>query len=157
MARFVVTNSIGGVPQAMGASYKTLISLTAQTARLRRFRIYEIIIGTTGAPADNYMEYDVSLQTAAGTATIVTPNALDPADATTAGTLAVVNGTAEGTITAASSVFYAAMNQRATLIWKAQSPDEMLIAPAVNLVGFAIRARSGGYTGTVGVSVRFME
>lgn len=157
MARFVVTTTLGGVPQAIGPSYKTLIALTVQTATLRRFRIYEIIIGTTGAPADNYMEYDLSVQTAAGTATLVTPNALDSADATTAGTLAVVNATAEGTITAASSLWYMPINQRATAVWKAQSPDDMLIAPAVDLVGFALRARSPVYTGTVGATIKFME
>jgi hypothetical protein len=157
MAKFVVTNSLGGVQQAMSTTYKTIIALTAQTAMLGRFRIYEIIIGTNGAPADNYMEYDVSLQTAAGTGTSVTPRALDPSDQGTNGTLCVVNATAEGTITVASSVFYVAMNQRATLVWRAQSADELLIAPAVNLAGFAIRARSGAYTGTVAATVKFME
>lgn len=157
MAKFAVTNSLGGTQQAMSASYKTLIAVTAQTAMLGRFRIYEIILGTNGAPADNYMEYDISLQTAAGTGTAVTPRALDPSDQGTNGSLCVVNATAEGTITASSSIFYVAMNQRATLIWKEQVLDQMLIAPAVNLAGFAIRARSGAYTGTVTATVKFME
>jgi hypothetical protein len=157
MAKFVVTNSLGGTQQAMTTSYKTLIALTAQTAFLGRFKIYEVMIGTNGAPADNYMEYDISLQTAAGTATAVTPRAIDPADQGTNSTLCVVNATAEGTITASSSVFYVSMNQRATLIWKAQIPDDMYVAPPVNLAGFAIRARSGAYTGTVTATVKFIE
>jgi hypothetical protein len=157
MAKFVVTNNLGGTQQAMTTSYKTLIALTCQTTPLERFRIYEIMIGTNGAPADNYIEYDVSLQTAAGTATAVTPRSLDPSDQGTNSTVCVANATAEGTITAASSVLYIAMNQRASLIWRATSPDEMLIAPAVNLAGFAIRARSGAYTGTVTATVKFIE
>jgi hypothetical protein len=156
MSRYAVTNSLGGTQQAMGASYKTLIALTCQTATLGRFRIYELMIGTNGTPADNYLEYDVSRQTAAGTGTIVTANPVDGADAA-AGTLAIVNATAEGTITAASSVFYLPWNQRASLIWRAATPDDMLIAPAVNLAGFAIRARSGAYTGTIGITTKFQE
>jgi hypothetical protein len=157
MAKFVATNSLGGTQQAMGAAYKTLIAITAQTATLGRFRIYEIILGTNGTPADNYIEYDVSLQTAAGTATVVTPRSLDPSDQGTNGSLCVANATAEGTITAASSVLYFAANQRATYIWRAQNPDEMLIGPAVNLAGYAIRARSAVYTGTVTATVKFVE
>jgi hypothetical protein len=158
MAKFTVTNSLGGTQQAMSATYKTLVALTCQTTPLERFRIYEIIVGTNGTPADNYIEYDVSLQTAAGTATPVTPRAIDPADQGTNSTICAVNATAEGTITAASSVHYVGMNQRASgVIFKASKEDEMLNVPAVNLAGLAFRARSGAYTGTVTITVRFME
>lgn len=156
MAEYVVTNSLGGTQQPLTTSYKTIIALTPQTAGLCRFRIYEMIFGTNGAPNDNYIEWDVSQQTAAGTATAVIPNPLDPADCF-ATILAVANATAEGTITASSSVFYMGLNQRASFRWQESNPARMLIAPAVNLAGFAIRARSGGYTGTVTLTVKFME
>lgn len=157
MTEYVVTNSLGGTQQALSASYKTIIAITAQTAMLGRFRICEMLFGTNGAPADNYIEWDVSLQTAAGTATPVTPRALDPSDQGLQGSLCVANATAEGTITAASSVFYIGLNQRASFRWAEANPARMLIGPAVNLAGLAIRARSGGYTGTVTVTVKFME
>ena len=156
MAEFVVTNSLGGTQQPLTTSYKTIIALTAQTAKLTRFRIYEMIFGTNGAPADNYIEWDISQQTAAGTATVVVPNPCDAADAT-ADTLAVINATAEGTITAASSIFYLGLNQRASFRWQESNPARMLTIPAVNLTGLAIRARSGAYTGTVTLTVKFME
>lgn len=157
MAKFAVANSLGGTQQAMASSYKTILALTCQTTPLGRFRIFGIEVGTNGAPADNYMEYDISLQTTAATATAVTPRALDVADQGTNSTVCAANATAEGGITASSSVFYLPMNQRASLIWKTAIPDEMLISPAVNLAGFAARARSGAYTGTVGMTLRFVE
>ena len=65
--------------------------------------------------------------------------------------------TAEGTITALSEQFYLGLNQRASFRWQESTPSRMLIAPAVNLTGLAIRARSGAYTGTVTLTVKFME
>ena len=156
MAEYTVTNSLGGVQQPITTSYKTIIALTAQTASLSSFRIYELIFGTNGAPADNYIEWDISRQTAAGTATTVTPNPVNPYDAS-ADTLAAANATAEGTITVASSIFYLGLNQRASFRWAEANPARMLIAPPVNLAGLAIRARSGAYTGTVTLTVKFME
>ena len=157
MAEYVVTNGLGaGTQQPLTTSYKTIIALTAQTADISRFRIYEMIFGTNGAPADNYIEWDVVQQTAAGTATVIVPNPCDPADGPS-GILAVANATAEGTITALSEQFYLGLNQRASFRWQESTPSRMLIAPAVNLTGLAIRARSGAYTGTVTLTVKFME
>lgn len=157
MPEFVVTNSLGGVQQALSASYKTIIAITAQTASLNRFRIWEMTFGTNGAPADNSIEWDVSLQTAAGAATAVTPRALDPYDQGNNDSLCVVNATVEGTITPSSTVYYKGLNQRASFRWVETNPAKMLIAPAVNLAGLAIRARSSTYTGTVTLTVKFTE
>jgi hypothetical protein len=120
--------------------------VASSTTALRRLKVYDILVGTNGTPADNYMEWDVSRQTANGTATAITPNPLDPADAAAVG-VANANYTAEGTITASSSLFYVGVNQRASYRWVA-APGSELIAPATNLNGFAGRTRSGGYTGT---------
>lgn len=158
MAKYSVSNNLGGTMQAMATSYKTLLALTCQTTPLGRFKIYEWKVGTNGAPADNWMEYDISRQTAAGTATSVTANPLDPADAS-ASTVCVANASVEGTITAASSVDYWPVNQRASVRWVAMGDDDMLVAPAVNNAGFAFRSRAAaaGYTGTVGVAIKFKE
>lgn len=146
MARYSSNNGLGGTQQAISGTYKSLLSLTAETASLTNAKIYDALFGTNGTPADNYMEYDISRQTAVGTATVVTANPLDPGNRA-AGTIAEANYTAEGTITAASSVLYIGVNQRASYRWVA-APGSELIIPATDEAGFAFRARSGGYTGT---------
>lgn len=155
MPLYSANNINAGTQQPLAAGYKTLLALTAATATLKRFKIYDLLIGTNGTPADNYIEWDVSRQTAAGTSTATTPNALDSADAA-AGTVGSSNFTAEGTITAASSVFYVGVNQRASYRWVA-APGSELVAPATNLAGFALRARSGGYTGNATGTILFQE
>lgn len=155
MANYQTGNDLAGTQQAVSTSYKTLVALWAVTATLRRNKIYDVLVGTNGTPADNYMEWDISRQTADGTATSVTPTALDPADGAFSGA-SKANYTAEGTITAASSVFYVGVNQRASYRWVA-APGGELVGPATNLAGFALRVKSGGYTGTATGKVHFTE
>jgi len=147
MAKYATGNDLGGSGQAMTNTYKTLVAAFASSGTaVRRGKIYDILIGTNGTPADNYMEFDLSQQTADGTATTATPVKLDQADAAYLG-VSKANYTAEGTITATSSVFYVGINQRASYRWVA-APGSEIVYPATNLAGYALRARSGGYTGT---------
>lgn len=155
MAKFAIGNDMGGVQQSVSGTYKTLIAGWAVTAALKRQKVYDILIGTNGTPADNFMEFDLSRQTADGIATAVTPTPLDPADGAMSGS-ANANYTAEGTITAASSMFYIGMNQRASYRWVA-APGSEIVTPATNLAGWALRARSGGYTGTATAKVLVEE
>jgi hypothetical protein len=155
MAVFSANNSMGGTQQATSATYKSQLILTAATATLTRALLQEIDVGTPGTPADNYMEYDISRQTAAGTATAITPVGTDTTFRA-AGTVGAANATAEGTITANTSLFYLALNQRASYRWVA-APGSELIIPAVNLNGLALRARSAAYTGTVSAHGLFIE
>lgn len=148
MANYAVNNQLGGTQQNMSSSYKTIILTTASNAtQLRRGQVYDVLIGTDGTPADNALSFDISRQTAAGTATSVTPNALNPADAAMLG-VAAANATVEGTITANSSVFFLGINQRASYRWVA-NPGSELVYPATNANGFALRAKSASYTSTV--------
>lgn len=156
MANYSVNNLLAGTQQNISSTYKTLVALTASNGtQLRRFKVYDVLMGTNGTPADNYMEYDISRQTAAGTSTSATPNPLDPADSACL-TVGSVNFSAEGTITAASSLFYVGVNQRASYRWVA-APGSELVAPTTNLAGFAFRARSGGYTSTATCTMFFQE
>src|SRR5579871_1707555 len=155
MPLYAAGNSIGGTQQAMSTSYKTLLALTAATAALKRGKLYDLLIGTNGTPADNVMEFDVSRQTAAGTSTGVTPNPLDAADVA-AGTVGSANFTAEGTITANSRVLGVGINQRASYRWVA-APGSELVWPATNLAGLAVRAKSPAYTGTAVADALFSE
>ena len=154
MANFAVNNINAGAQQAVAAAYKSLITLAAG-ATPKRIKLYDLLIGTNGTPADNFMEWDISRVTAAGTGTALTPNVLDAADsAALASSLA--NLTAEPTVTAASSLFYVGVNQRASYRWVA-APGSELVAPATTASGFAIRTRSGGYTGTATAEALFQE
>lgn len=155
MARYSMGNDLAGTKQAMTSTYKTLLALTAATATLCGAKVYEASFGTNGTPADNYMEYDVSRQTAVGTSTALTPVALD-GQHRAAGTVGAGNFTAEGTITATSSVLYVPINQRATYRWVC-APGGELIIPATNLAGLALRARSAAYTGTAGAQTYHEE
>lgn len=144
--RYATSNDLAGTKQANAATYKTQLSLTAATATLTRAKIYDVLIGTNGTPADNPMEFDISRQTAAGTGTAVTPVPLEPGDRAS-GTVGLANDTAEPTVTATSSVFYIGLNQRASYRWVA-APGSELVIPNTNLAGFAIRSKSATYTGT---------
>lgn len=147
MSGYAASNLLGGTQQAISTSYKTLLAIMASSGTsLQRGKIIEFTFGVDGTPADQAMTCDVSKQTADGTATTVTPNKLDDADGAFLG-LVKANYTAEGTITANSSVEGFPFNQRATQRWVA-FPGQELVYPATNLSGFAFRAKSPGYTGT---------
>jgi hypothetical protein len=156
MANYAISNELGGSLQNCGASYTTQLGWTASNGTaLRRAKIYDIIVGTNGTPADNALVWDFPRQTVAGTATGITPNPLDPADAAALG-VALANATAEGTITSNSSQLLIALNQRASIRWAA-SPGSELVIPAVNANGIVARVKSAAYGSTVNVSMLVQE
>lgn len=158
MALYSVNNRLAGTQQNLSTSFKTLLSLTAATATLRRARIFEWEVGTDGLPnaTDCAVVWDWSRQTAAGTSTSATPNAMDPAD-TASGTVASVNFTAEGTITAASSLMSVALNQRNSQRWIARDDTSAMVIPATNLAGIACRALSTTFASTGLVTQLYSE
>ncbi len=158
MAKFAITNgstSGGGTQQPTTTTYVgALIGLTSSSATPRRIKVYDILIGTNGTPADNFVEWDVSRVTAASTTTVVAAPPLDQADAA-AITLATVNSSTFGTISV-PNLFYVGINQRASYRWVA-APGSELVSPATAANGFQLRARSGGYTGTATGTLLFEE
>ena len=128
MSRYACNNDLAGTQQAMSSSFKTLVDIRSTTGALTRGDIYDILVGTNGVPADNYMEFDLSLITAVGTSTGITPQALDPADVVALAT-ASANATAEPTTTAASTRWFIGVNQRASYRWVA-APGGELVWPA---------------------------
>lgn len=156
MANFATNNTLVGTQQNMASTYKTLVSVyNPASGTLRRIKVYDLLVGTNGTPADNYIEWDVSRSTTAGTGTSATPLPLDPADAASL-SLSLANMTVEPTVTAASDVFYVGVNQRASYRWVA-APGSELVAPAVATNGFVLRAKSAGYTGTATGHIYFQE
>jgi hypothetical protein len=156
MANFATNNTLVGTQQNMSSTYKTLVSVyNPASGTLRRIKVYDLLVGTNGTPADNFIEWDVSRSTTAGTGTSATPLPLDPADAASL-SLSLANITVEPTVTAASDVFYVGVNQRASYRWVA-APGSELVAPAVATNGFVLRAKSSGYTGTATGHIYFQE
>jgi hypothetical protein len=159
MAKYSITNgstSGGGTQQNTTTTYVgALIGLASSTSTPRRIKVYDVLIGTNGTPADNFLEWDISRITASSTSTVLAAQPLDPADAT-ALTVATVNSSTFGTITTGSNVFYVGINQRASYRWVA-APGGELVAPATSSAGFQLRTRSGGYTGTATGTLHFEE
>lgn len=154
MAAYTISNQNAGTPQNLSSSYKSILVATAATGAttLRRIWVMEWEIGASDVPnsTDCPINWDISEQTAAGTATALTPRVSDigGGDAAALGTYAA-NATIEGTVTASSQGWGLPLNQRAS--YRVQMRDEWsaLIVPAVNVKGFAFRAKSPNYASTV--------
>ena len=152
--------SVQGAQATVSTGYKTAIIITAAASgTIRRGKVFDINMAAQSAPAstDTNIQFDLSRQTAAGTTTAYTPLPADPADAAFSG-LAGVNATVEGTVTATTSVFNMAMNQRAPYRWQTYlGSGAELVYPATASNGFAFRVLSAGYTGAAGGTVMVAE
>lgn len=159
MAKYAITNgstSSAGTQQAMSTAYVgSIIGLSGANTAPRRIKVYDVLIGTNGTPADNFVEWDISRITTNSTATVFASQPLDLADAA-ATTITTVNSSTFGTITSGSNVFYVGVNQRASYRWVA-APGGELVSPATSSAGFQLRARSGAYTGTATGTIHYEE
>ena len=125
---------------------------------LRRGRVYELLMGAASAPAatDTPIAYDVSrTSTSAASGTSYAPQCLDPAEGQTPAALAFTGST--NGVTAGSTVFSVALNQRNSQRWTAAQESQMLIWPATALNGFAFRALSPAYAASVKTGLYFEE
>lgn len=156
MANYEVNNAQGGTAQAVSSSYKTLVQVSAATATLTNAKIYDVMFGTLGTPADQSYQFDMSRSTTITTGTTAAPIPLDPS-ARAAGSVGTVNFTAEPTVTATSSLFNLGVNQRASYRWVA-APGSELVVPAINVNGIVLRVQSiSGGTATATGSVFLSE
>lgn len=110
-----------------------------QTSNTTRGRLYDVMFGSSGTPADSAFRWRLSKSTAVGTEGAgVVPIALDSGDPA-----ALYDGaeghSAEPTYTAATEVIDIALNQRATFRWVA-APDGEMIGPATANAGFGLAA-----------------
>lgn len=159
MANFATTNStVGGTgtQQSVTTTYKTLLSVVGAQSAPRRGKIYDLMVGTNGTPADSTVEWDIARITALSSTggTTIVALALDPADAACLATC-TANSTTEGTVTANSDVLYIGTNARASYRWVA-APGSELVWPATSCAGFVLRAK-GSYTGTATGNWYFQE
>lgn len=174
MPYFTVTNSTatgGNAQQSLATTYHTLCGVAASTGILNppvspgltRGRVFDILVGTDGAPLDNYLEYDLARVSNIGSSavwlgslsSISTALALDPADAGCQ-SFTVNNASAESNITITAETWYVGVNQRASYRWVA-APGSEMVWPATASAGFVLRARSGAYTGTATGTILFSE
>ena len=158
MANFSLTNSTNagsGVQQPIAATYKSLLGIFAG-ATAHRGKIFDLLVGTNGTPADNVMSFDLTRTTGTSSGyTTIVANPLDPADAVSL-CLATANATTEATISASAVQWYIGINQRASYRWVA-APGSEFVWPATTSNGFVLRALSPAYTGTATGATLFSE
>ena len=108
-----------------------------------RPKIYDFMLGSDATRADNAAEYVLQRYTAAGTATAVTPKALDPGDPASLAAAGEAHS-AEPTYTADAIMLQFALNQRATFRWVAAPGGEIVLpATAANGVGLQVIGIAG--------------
>ena len=111
----------------------SILGLTSATTV--RPRIFDLIMGSDATPADNAAKYVLQRYTAAGTATSVTPQSIDPGDPAALASAGKAH-TVEPTYTANAIMLHWAQNQRATFRWVAAPMSEIVLpATAANGVG----------------------
>ncbi len=179
MANYAITNSTAYATQPnLATTYTGLLAVQASSGSmitaptvlgLKRGRIYDILVGTNGTPADNFVEWSVNRITIGGSLTWVGPLSsissqlsLDVADAGFSA-LAICNTSAPSTTaytTNGVQAFYVGVNQRASYRWVA-APGSELVWPAVStgtgLGGFSLGARSAAYASTATATILFSE
>lgn len=154
--------AVPGSQSTVAAAYKTAALVQgATTGTLKRAKLFELLLGANGNPnaTDTYIQWDVSRITAsgAGAYTAWTPTALDPADSA-AIVVAGINATAEATtVTANSSLFNIALNQRGSFRWVASQESQSLVMPATASAGLILRALSSTYTSGVTGQITYQE
>lgn len=128
----------GAQMQRTGSASLSVGVVTAAAASPRRAAIYDLMLGSEAAPADNPFLWQLQRCTTAGTAgSSVTPNALDTADPASTTVVGQAH-TVDPTLTANAIPLTIPLNQRATFRWVA-APGGELIIPATASNGFAIR------------------
>jgi len=180
MGNYGISNStVGGFGSSqapMTTTYKTLVAVAASTQALvtqggglARGKLYDIMVGTNGTPADNYLEYVVQRATlitsgsawAGSLSSVSSAFSLDPGDLNMAG-FSAVNSSGEGQVSliAAPNPWYIGLNQRASYRWVA-APGSEIIYPAVSSAtggnGLVLQARSAAYTGTATGNIMLNE
>jgi hypothetical protein len=132
----------------------TILGLTS--AATIRPKIYDILMGSPAAPADNAAKYVLQRYTAPGTLSAVTPQALDPGDPASLAAGGKAHSV-EPTYTANAIMLQWSLNQRATFRWVA-SPGGEIILPATANNGVGIQVLTvGGSSVVVTSCIHFEE
>jgi hypothetical protein len=130
-------------------------NITADATRPRRIEWYDVTVGSEAAAADNPFLWVFQRCTTAGTATALTLNPTDPADAATEQD-AGVNHTVDPTYTANLIMLDIPLNQRSTFRWIATEGGRIITpATASNGLGISTPTSSAlAVTATIHVNER---
>lgn len=116
-------------PSESGSSNKTAVTVIASTSV--RPRIFDIVMGCSGTPADQAANYVVGRTTTTGTAASnPTPNLIDPGDIAAVATAGITHS-AEPTY-ASTFLLTVPINQRATFRWVASPGYELVVPGSAN-------------------------
>lgn len=143
---------------AFNAAGALVYASSSNGSALRRGRVYELLMGAASAPSatDTPIAYDLSRNTTSAlSGSSYAPQATDPAELQTSAALAWTAAT--NAVTANSTVFSVALNQRNSQRWTAAQESQMLIWPATSANGFAFRALSPSYSASVKTGLYFQE
>lgn len=121
---------------ASGGDATTSATIRSTTGAVARAWVEELLIGSSGAPADNPFRTDVQRITAAGTGTGVTPAPLDEEDIAARATCEQSHS-AEPTYAANTVAMRIPWNQRTTFRWTA-APGRELVVPSTANNGFGL-------------------
>jgi hypothetical protein len=131
----------------VGAALKTIAAVL--TPATRRAKLKKVIIGSSGAPADNAAKFQVRRITTDGTGTAATPLPTDVAE-TAALCTAKVNYTVEPTYIAGSELEID-LNQRATIQWFSMDELEKIVCALSSGIGLQMVAGPAiAYNATLG-------
>lgn len=168
MPNYTIVNSTvaaGTSPNAATSTYATVLACAASsgnltntgngTGPLKRGKVYDLLVGTAGTPADFSYEWTIERVTIGTTLTwlgsvssVSSIGQLDYADAPF-GAFAFNNSSAETNVAAVSQLWYVGINQRASYRWVAAPGSELVwpaqsSATAGNGVAMKVRSVSGG-------------
>ena len=112
MAKYALQNASTASATAITTTFITLLAVHASTGGSpRRGKLYDLLIGTNGTPADNFMTWDVSRKTTTtGVFGAGNTVALDEADPTSSND-GKIDYSTEPTITSSSSLFAVGVNK----------------------------------------------
>ena len=130
-------------------------AISADATTPRRQKILDVIVGSEATPADNAFLWQFQRSTTQGTASTVTPEPLDPADAVALAD-ALENHTVNGTLTGGAIPLTIPLNQRASFRWVA-SPGSELVIPATADNGFHLLTPTAGGLVAISASLIFEE
>lgn len=131
MARYAVPFTKGS------ANVLQIVEVLADATRPRRGKLYDVDFACTTAADDGVTEYVIRRVTGSATGSAVTPNPLDPADATTEMDAKDTVTVDAASFAAGTQLYRAGMNNRATFRWVA-APGGELVFPATASNGLSV-------------------
>ncbi len=133
----------------------TLPAASLISAANIRPKIYDILVGSTGAPADNAGRFSIQRCSTPGTpGSSPTPSPIDPGDPASIATAGLAVFTVGPTL--GVTLLQWGQNQRATFRWVA-APGKELVAPAVASNGLALMNPAVNAAFTMEFSIEFEE